>query len=394
MISDKMKIMLNNNSAIRTMFEEGKKMAAIYGADKVYDFSLGNPSVPPSEKIKDAIIDILYTQSPLEIHGYTSNAGKIEVRKAVANFLNDRYDTSYDEDDIIMTVGAASAINILLRSIINPDDKILTFRPYFGEYASYASNYDAIFDTVATDDNFMPDIDDLRAKIDDKTKAIIINSPNNPTGVIYDIDTIQKISKVISDKEKEYDHTIILISDEPYRELAYDDIDVAWIPDIVEHSVVIYSYSKSMSLPGERIGWLLIPKSIPEHDMLYQASVIANRISGNVNAPSLMQEVIARCIGMMSDISIYDNNRKILYRHLTKLGFSCIYPQGAFYLFIKAPYADEDKLIDIAKKHHILIVGGSFFGEPGYARVSYCISEETLRNSLPAWTKVAHEMNI
>ncbi len=395
MISKKMIPLVNNNSAIRAMFEEGKKMAEKFGRDNVYDFSLGNPNVPAPVAVNNAIKDIIDNEDSVFVHGYMSNAGYEDVRDVIADSLNKRYKTSFDRSNLIMTVGAAAALNIILKTILDADDEVITFAPYFVEYGNYVKNYDGKLVVVpANTDSFEPSIDGLRAAINEKTKAIIINTPNNPTGVVYSREVLNAMQAVIKEAEDKYNSDILLISDEPYRELAYDDVEVPWITDIFPHSVVVYSYSKSLSLPGERIGWLLIPSTAPEFDTLVSAATIANRCSGCVNAPSLMQRVIARCVDEKTDIDYYDRNRELLYNSLLEYGYSCIKPQGAFYLFVKVPGGDEAGFIAACKKHNILVVPGSSFACEGYVRIAYCVSYETIQYSLQHFKAIAAEYGL
>lgn len=395
MISKKMIPLVNNNSAIRAMFEEGKKMAEKYGKDNVYDFSLGNPNVPAPAAVNKAIKDIIDSEDPVFVHGYMSNAGYEDVRDTIAASLNKKYKTSFDRSNLIMTVGAAAALNVILKTILDADDEVITFAPYFVEYGNYVRNYDGKLVVVPADTkSFEPSIDGLRAAINEKTKAIIINTPNNPTGVVYSLEILNAMQKVIKEAEDRYNTSILLISDEPYRELAYDGVSVPWITDIFPHSVVVYSYSKSLSLPGERIGWLLIPNTVPEFDSLVSAATIANRCSGCVNAPSLMQRVIASCVDEKTDIDYYDRNRELLYNSLVEYGYSCIKPQGAFYLFVKAPNGDEAGFIAACKKHNILVVPGSSFACEGYVRIAYCVSYKTIQYSLQHFKAVAEEFGL
>ncbi len=395
MISKKMIPLVNNNSAIRAMFEEGKKMAEKFGRDNVYDFSLGNPNVPAPVAVNNAIKDIIDNEDSVFVHGYMSNAGYEDVRDVIAASLNKRYKTSFDRSNLIMTVGAAAALNIILKTILDADDEVITFAPYFVEYGNYVRNYDGKLVVVpANTESFEPSIEGLRAAINKKTKAIIINTPNNPTGVVYSREVLNAMQKVIKEAENRYNSDILLISDEPYRELSYDDVEVPWITDIFPHSVVVYSYSKSLSLPGERIGWLLIPSTAPEFVALVSAATIANRCSGCVNAPSLMQRVIARCVDEKTDIDYYDRNRELLYNSLLEYGYSCIKPQGAFYLFVKVPGGDEAGFIAACKKHNILVVPGSSFACEGYVRIAYCVSYETIQYSLQHFKAIAAEYGL
>ena len=395
MISEKMKPLVNNNSAIRAMFEEGNRLAALYGRENVYDFSLGNPNVPAPKEVKQALLDVLNEEDSCFVNGYMSNAGYPDTRKAVADSLNRRFGTAYGPQNLIMTVGAASAINIFLKTILDPGDEVVTFAPYFVEYGNYVRNYDGILRVVpANTRDFQPDIEGLRAAVTSRTKAVIINTPNNPTGSVYSEETPRALQKVIAQKEAEYGTVIITISDEPYRELAYDGVKVPWVPDFLEHAVVVYSYSKSLSLPGQRIGWLLIPDSIPEAEEVISAATIANRVCGAVNTPSLIQRALIRCIDASTDIEAYNANRELLYGGLKELGFECAKPQGAFYLFVKAPDGDDARFVDVCKKYNVLVVPGKSFACAGYVRLAYCVSNDMIRRSLPAFRKIAEEYGL
>jgi aspartate aminotransferase len=393
MISKKMENMVANSSAIRAMFEEGNRLAKIYGAENVYDFSLGNPNVPAPDAVKKSIREILEEENPVHLHGYTSsNAGYEDVRKAVSDSLNARFQTTFEAKNITMTVGAAGGLNVILKSLLNPGDEVITFAPYFGEYRSYTNNYDGVLVEISPDtDNFQPRLDEFEAKITSKTKAVIVNTPNNPTGVVYSEDTIIKMAAIMEKKQKELGTVIYLISDEPYRELAYDDVEVPYLTKYYANTVVGYSYSKSLSLPGERIGYLVIPDEAADSEVLIGAVNVATRILGFVNAPTLQQKIVKKCLNEKTDISYYNRNRESLYDGLTELGFECIKPEGAFYLFVKSPVIDEKQFCAAAKKHNILIVPGSSFGCPGFVRLAYCVSYETIVNSLPKFAELAEE---
>lgn len=395
MISEKMKKLANNNSVIRAMFEEGKNMAREFGAENVYDFSLGNPSVPAPTAVKNAIREILDQEDSLMVHGYMSNVGYADVRKAVAEQLNRRFGTDFDENNIIMTVGAAGGLNVILKTLLNPDDEVLTFAPYFTEYGNYVANYDGTLVVVSPNTvDFQPNLQEFAEKITPKTKAVIVNNPNNPTGVVYSAETCREMSRILREKQHEFGTDIYLISDEPYRELAYDGVEVPYLTEYYANTVVCYSWSKSLSLPGERIGYLVIPNEVSDYDLVYAAAGIATRVSGFVNAPSLMQRAVARCLEEQTDIEAYNRNREALYQGLKECGFTCIKPQGAFYLFVKTPTEDEKKFVERAKKYHILVVPGSSFACPGYVRIAYCVSYETIRNSLPGFRKLAEEYGL
>ena len=396
MISKKMENMVANSSAIRAMFEEGNRLAKIYGSENVFDFSLGNPNVPAPDAVKYAIKELLEEEDPVVLHGYTnSNAGYEDVRKAVADSLNERFGTHFGSKNITMTVGAAGGLNVILKSLINPGDEVIAFAPYFGEYRSYTDNYDGVLIEISPNTiDFQPKLDEFEEKITQKTKAVIVNTPNNPTGVVYSEETIQKMASILEKKQKEYGTDIYLISDEPYRELAYDDVEVPYLTKYYANTIVGYSYSKSLSLPGERIGYLVIPDEASDSEKLIGAVNVATRILGFVNAPTLQQKVVKACLNEKTDISYYDRNRETLYNGLKELGFDCIKPEGAFYLFVKSPIADEKEFCNEAKKYNILIVPGSSFACPGYVRMAYCVSYETIVNSLPKFAELAKQYNL
>ena len=395
MIAEKMRTLVENNSAIRAMFEEGKRLAAIYGPENVYDFSLGNPNVPAPEAVNRAITDIVAEEASTMVHGYMSNAGFEDVRDTVAQSLNRRFGTQFHLENILMTVGAASGMNVILKTVLDPGDEVIVFAPYFMEYGAYVRNYDGVLMAVSPDtSSFQPNISELKEKITKRTKAVIINTPNNPTGVVYSSETLEQIAAVMKAKEEEYRTSIVLISDEPYRELAYDGVEVPYVTPFYHNTVVCYSYSKSLSLPGERIGYLVIPDELEDSKAVIAAATIANRVLGCVNAPSLMQRVIMRCIDEKVNVEAYDSNRNLLYNGLTGLGFECIRPEGAFYLFVKSPEADDRAFCEVCKKHRLLVVPGTSFACPGYVRISYCVSYEQIERSLPAFEAVAGEYGL
>lgn len=395
MISIKMQKLANNNSVIRAMFEEGQNMARKYGPENVFDFSLGNPSVPAPEAVKYAITNILEQEDSLRVHGYMSNVGYPSVRQAVAENLNSRFHTDFNENNIIMTVGAAGGLNVILKTLLNPGDEVLTFAPYFTEYGNYVSNYDGNLIVVSPNTtDFQPNFQELTEKLSPKTKAVIVNNPNNPTGVVYSAETCQELSRILREKQREFGTEIYLISDEPYRELSYDGVEVPYLTEYYANTVVCYSWSKSLSLPGERIGYLVIPTEVADYELVYSAAGIATRVSGFVNAPSLMQLAVAKCLSEKTDIASYNRNREALYNGLTLCGFSCIKPQGAFYLFVKTPTSDEKEFVERAKKYHILVVPGSSFACPGYVRIAYCVSYDTIVRSLPYFKELAKEYTL
>lgn len=390
MISDKMRELVQNSSVIRAMFEEGKRLADLYGAENVFDFSIGNPSVEPPNEVKESIIKVLSEDRANYIHGYMNNSGYEEVRSKIAASINRRQGTSFKANNIIMTVGAAGGLNVILKTLLNKGDEVIVFCPYFGEYKNYVSNFDGVLVEVSPNTvDFQPNLNEFASKITPQTKAVIINSPNNPTGVVYSEATIQALSKILEDKMKEFKTSIYLISDEPYRELAYDGVNVPYITKYYKNTVVGYSYSKSLSLPGERIGYLVLPDELDDYDEIVAAANVANRILGFVNAPSLMQLVIADCVDAKVNIDIYNRNRELLYKSLTEYGYHCIKPQGAFYLFIEALGGDDQEFVKEAKKENILLVPGSSFGCKGYCRISYCVKEETVKNALLGFKRLA-----
>ncbi len=393
MIAEKMKESVAGSSAIRAMFEEGDRLAKEYGPENVFDFSLGNPNVPAPPQVKDAIIELVDDEDPVVLHGYTtSNSGYEDVRETVAESLNQRFGTAFTFENIIMSVGAAGGLNVILKSLINPGDEVIVFAPYFGEYRSYVGNYDGKLVEISPNTvDFQPKLDEFAQKITPKTKAVLINTPNNPTGVVYSKETLEQMAKIMEDKEKEYGTDIYLLSDEPYRELVYDGTEVPWLTGMYANTIVCYSYSKSLSLPGERIGYLVIPDEVADSDDVKSAANVATRILGFVNAPTLQQKVVAKCIDARTDISYYDRNRETIYEGLTEYGFTCVKPKGAFYLFVKSPVEDEKAFCAAAKKYNILLVAGSSFGCPGYVRLAYCVSYDTIVNSLPKFKQLASE---
>lgn len=391
MISEKMKKMVANSSAIRQMFEEGNRMAKLYGKENVYDFSLGNPNLPAPKRVKEAIIEILNEEDTLVLHGYTnSNAGYMEVRDAVAESLNKRFGTAFLGKNIIMTVGAAGGLNVALKVLLNPNDEVIVFAPYFSEYRSYVQNFEGTLIEISPNtETFQPKLEEFEEKITERTKAVIVNTPNNPTGVVYSEETIIRMAEILEKKQREYGHDIYLLSDEPYRELVYDGVKVPYLTKYYDNTIVVYSYSKSLSLPGERIGYVVVPNEVSESEKVISAMNVANRILGFVNAPTLQQKIVQKCLEEQTDISYYNRNRETLYKGLIECGFSCIKPEGAFYLFMKSPIEDEKEFCRQAKEQHILLVPGSSFGCGGYVRIAYCVSYETIVNALPKFKELA-----
>ena len=392
MIAKKMQNYVKNSSAIRAMFEEGKKMAAMYGAENVYDFSLGNPNVPAPAAVKRAITDRLEEEDPRVLHGYMSNSGYEDVRQAIAESLNSRFGTAFGVQNIVMTVGAAGGLNVILKTLLNPGDEVIAFAPFFGEYRSYTDNYDGVLVVVPPDtQTFQPNLEEFARRITDKTRAVIVNSPNNPTGVVYSEDTIRRMAAILEEKEKAFGTDIYLISDEPYRELVYDGAQVPYLTKYYHNTIVGYSYSKSLSLPGERIGYIVIPDRIADHEHVAPAIAGAARALGYVCAPILFQKVIGKCVEDTGDLSAYRRNRDLLMGGLEELGYECVPPQGAFYLFVKSLEPDAYAFCEHAKKYDLLLVPSDDFGCPGYVRIAYCVAEKTIVNSMPAFKKLMED---
>lgn len=392
MLSKKMETLVKNSSVIRAMFEEGKRLSAIYGEENVFDFSLGNPNVEPPEEIKNAVVDIITKESPNMVHGYMNNSGYEDVRDDIAKFISKKNNFEITKESIVMTCGAAGGLNITLKTLLNPGDEVITFAPYFGEYGNYVSNFDGKLIVVPADtETFQPNLEALCDLITPNTKAIIINTPNNPTGIVYSDASLKALADILENKQKEFGTSIYLISDEPYKEIVYDGVEVPFILKYYRNSFIGYSYSKSLSLPGERIGYIAVNEDMDYYNEVMGSLNVANRILGFVNAPSLFQRVIAKTLGAEVDVDIYKKNRDLLYNHLVSLGFECVKPEGAFYLFPKALIEDDKEFAKEAKKYNLLIVPGSSFGCPGYFRLSYCISFEQIERSLQAFTKLAEQ---
>lgn len=392
-IADRMVPLVEGSSIIRKLFEEGKALAKVVGPENVYDYSLGNPSVPAPEAVADQIRKILDSEDPLYVHGYMSNSGYEDVRGAIADDLNERYGSAFTFEDIIMTVGAAAGINDILNLFLNPGDEVIAFAPFFGEYRNYTIMAGGILKAVPADTKtFQINIDGLDAVITEKTKLLIVNNPNNPTGVIYTGETLDRLQKALEKAEERIGHPIYVISDEPYRELVYDGLTVPFMPDHVKNCLIVYSFSKSLSLPGERIGYIAISPKMTAYEEVKGGLIVTNRI-GSVNAPSLMQLVVRSCLKERPQLEVYDNNRKMLYDKLTGIGFECLKPQGAFYLFVKSPLKDYQQFVEAAKKEHILMVDASSFGCPGYVRLAYCVSPEMIKRSFAAFDRLAETVN-
>ncbi len=390
MIDQKMYELGSRRSVIRELFEFGKKRAAEIGAENVFDFSIGNPSVEAPVAVSDTIKEILSWQPTTKIHGYTSAQGDPIARKAIADNLNERYNQKFSADHVYLTCGAAASLTISLRSLIDADDEnVVVFAPFFTEYRVFIESMGAQINVVpALLPSFGLNIEAFKKQVNEKTVAVIINSPNNPTGVIYPEDQLKALAEVLEEKSKEYGHTIYIISDEPYREIAYEK-QTPFITNFYKDSIICYSYSKSLSLPGERIGYIIVPNEATDSDKLYAAICGAGRSLGFICAPAMWQHLIAKCCGLTSDLSIYAQNRDLLFNGLTELGFECVHPDGAFYLFVKCMEEDANKFCERAKQYNLLLVPSDDFGCPGYVRVAYCVSADMIKRSMPAFAELA-----
>lgn len=396
MISSKMYELGSKRSSIRELFEYGKMRAEVVGAENIFDFSLGNPTVPAPSCIKEAILDILENEDSVNVHGYTSAQGDMEVRKSLADFLNNKYELSLKADNFYMTYGAASSLSLCFKALTSgSEDEYITIAPFFPEYKVFVEASGAKLVVIPPDlEDFQINLDILEKYINKNTKGIIINSPNNPSGVVYSEEIIINLCKLLREKSEEYGQDIYLISDEPYREIAYDNIEVPFLTKYYNNTLVCYSFSKSLSLPGERIGYVILPDEVSNSKAVYAAICGAGRTLGYVCAPSLFQKVIAKCIGQTSDISEYQNNRDLLYENLTEMGYECVKPQGAFYLFVKTLEEDSKAFCEKAKELDLLLVEGDNFGCPGYVRISYCVSEEMIKRSFAVFEKLSKQYKL
>ncbi len=386
MISETMYELGSRRSSIRELFEYGKQAAATIGAENVYDFSLGNPSTPPPPFVTETALAILREEEPCSVHGYTSAQGAVDVRKAVAEDLNNRFHAGLTADNLYMTCGAAASLCLVLRALtVKPGSRFVVQAPFFPEYKVFVESMGGELTAAEADTStFDLNLPALTALITPDTQGVLINSPNNPSGVIYAEDKLIALAQILRDKAAAYGHPIYLISDEPYREITYGK-KVPYLPHLYSDTVICYSYSKSLSLPGERIGYVAVPDSVTESKRLYAAICGAGRSLGYVCAPALMQKIVARCSGLTSDLSVYRQNRDLLYAALTAMGYECVIPDGAFYLFVKAPNGDAVAFSEAAKHRNILLVAGDDFGCPGYARLSYCVDPAMIKRALPAF---------
>ena len=390
MVSEEMYVLGTKKSTIRTIFEFGQKRAAEVGAENVFDFSLGNPNVPAPDFIRDAAVDILMHGDPTEVHGYTIASGKPAVREALAADLKRRFGMEVTGKNLFMTAGAAASVTITFKALTEPGDEFVTFAPFFPEYRVFVEACGGRLVVVpAKTDDFQIDLTALERALTPQTKAVIVNSPNNPSGAVYRETTIRRLADLLRAKEQEYGHPIFIVADEPYREIAYDGVSVPCIPLFYDNTIVCYSYSKSFSLPGERIGYIVVPDTAADFARIYGAIAGAARVLTHVNAPSLWQIVVARCVGKAADLSTYAKNAALLYDGLTALGFSCVRPQGAFYLFPQALEPDDAAFCRRAQEYDLLLVPGRDFGCPGYFRAAYCVRTKMIEKALPRFEELA-----
>lgn len=379
-----------NRSVIRELFEFGKVRAAEIGEENVFDFSIGNPSVPSPQCVADAAKELL-EGDPIALHGYTSAQGDAVVRTVIADHLNQRYNTSYRPEDLYMTVGAAAALCCCFHGLTCPGDEFICFAPYFPEYGVFIRGAGAKMVSIPAEiEAFQIDFDAFEAAINEHTKGVVVNSPNNPCGAVYSAETVKRLAGILRAKSAQYGHPIYLISDEPYREIVYD-VEVPWLPDYYDNTLVCYSYSKSLSLPGERIGYVLVPTAVEDHDTVYAAVAGAGRKLGYVCAPSFFQHLIARCDGQTADLTVYKRNKELLVKSLREMGYHCVEPGGTFYLFPRSLEPDDMAFSERAKKHDLLLVPGSGFACPGHVRISFCVPTERIERALPAFEKLIRE---
>ena len=379
-------------SIIRELFEYGNKRKAEIGAENVFDFSIGNPSVPAPKELSEELCRLISEENPLSIHGYTSAPGDLSARKAVAEDLNKRFKTSFGPENLYLTCGAAASLTISLSAVVEENEEVIIFAPFFPEYTVFietAGGKPVVVPCKWPD--FQMDFEKLSEVLNEKTAAVIINSPNNPSGAVLSAESLEKLGKILSEAEEKFGRKIYLISDEPYRELVYGKTKVPFVTKYYNDTIICYSWSKSLSLPGERIGYILVSPENPDWKKLYSGICGAGRALGFVCAPSLFQKIIPKCVDMTSDFSVYEKNRNLLYNSLTEMGFEAVKPEGAFYLFVKSPEPDAKAFSEKAKKYEILIVPSDDFGTEGFVRISYCVSTEQIERSLPSFKKLAEE---
>ncbi len=393
MLSKEVLELSKQHSVIRDIFEFGMQRAREVGAENVFDFSIGNPSVPAPKEVDEKAIEMLRTADPVDIHGYTSNAGVLEVREKIAKSLNRRFKTNYTAENIFMTIGAAAALGICFKSLVDgPEDEIITFAPYFPEYQVYAKGAGCKLRVIQPDtESFQINFEELEKALNKNTKAVLINSPNNPSGVVYSAQTIQKLADLLEEKQKEFGHSVYIITDEPYREIVYDGFEVPFVPNFYKNTLIGYSFSKSLSLPGERIGYIVAPTEAEDFEDLLPVFIAAGRLLSYVSVPTLYQKVVGECVDLTADISVYQRNKDLFYHALIDMGYECVEPGGAFYLFPKALEDDAAAFCERAKKYDLLIVPGDSFGCPGYVRISYCVPTERIEKALPLFQKLRDE---
>ncbi len=388
MIAKRLRESLDASICIRDIFEEGKKLADIYGRENIFNFSIGNPSVDPPAIVNESMKQILDTEDPLTLHGYPANVGYPDVREHIAEYLNKTYDCNYDVNGIAMTAGAAAAITILCNTLLDMGDEVVTFAPYFWEYKSYVESlYGKLVPALCNMETLQPDPVTFEAAISPRTRFVIINTPNNPTGAVYTEESIKTVCGIMERKQEEYGHPIYLVSDEPYRLLAYD-IDVPYLTHYYQNTIVVYSYSKALSVPGERIGYIAMEPCVQDMEDLFAGITASIRYLGYVNAPTLQQRMLLYCVDASVDTEIYKRTRDILYGGLTDIGYTCIHPDGAFYLFVKSLMEDDSAFCDAAKEERILMAPGTAFYGPGWVRISYCVPDEVAKNALPGFRRL------
>ena len=385
MIAKKLRRSLDSSICIRDIFEEGKKLADIYGAESIFNFSIGNPSVEPPAIVNEAMKELLDNEPALTLHGYPANVGHPDVRRHIAEYLNKEFDCCYNEQGIIMTSGAAAAITMIAHSLLDYEDEVITFAPYFWEYKSYISCfYGKLVPAQCNMETLQPDPETFECAFTERTRFVIINTPNNPTGAVYTPESLRMVAEIMERKQEEYGHPIYLVSDEPYRKLAYG-IEVPYLTHYYKNTLVVYSYSKALSIPGERIGYIAMQPDVEDFEDLIAGLTASMRYLGYVNAPSLQQRMLLKCVDASVDISIYEETRNILYEGLREIGYTCIHPDGAFYLFMKSLEPDDSVFCEAAKQFRILMAPGAAFYGPGWVRISYCVPSDLARRSLPGF---------
>ena len=395
MVSEAMRQLGAQGNPMRVLFEYGKQREAIVGPENVFDFALGNPSVPPPARVNEVIREIVNGPRADAIHAYTSAAGDLEVRRTIAGSLNRRFQAGCRGEDLFLTAGAAPALCACLKGLCCPGDQFMVITPYFTEYRIFIEGAGAeTVEVPAAEGTFLLDIPAIEAALTPRIKGIVINSPNNPSGVVYPRENLKELGALLRRKGREFGAPIYLISDEPYREVVYDGVEVPWVPHCYENTLVCYSYSKAISLPGERIGYVLVPPSMEEHDAVYQAVAGAGRCTGHINAPSLFQQVAAACDGMVSDLTAYTVNRNLLYNSLTEMGFTCVKPEGTFYLMMKSPEPDAAAFSQRAKELDLLFPDTGSFSCPGYVRIAYCVPTSRVEQSLPRFRQLAEQYGL